>query len=740
MAALLKKLPPHLPNLLIALALGSLACLSLAHHLLHFWEQPASRMVGIFAAGTLVLTAASWGLLRVLGPQVRMLSRGRLLLLLAFSILAGSFLSWRLWHLPADYQSLTVTPSLAQGQTLTLVEIKAAHSLVPLEQTARAQGWQVDGKSVIADEHSQPLTLTFRRTVAQPVTVLLLRSEHSGSVRIDFEHQTISADMYSAEIGNTTLEFSTRYRGLPNEIFLPFLFLVDALAFGALTLALLLVQEAGERSAADQPSAERLPSHRMELGILLGLGLLLHGLNFLSTPLILDADSPAYLQGAVHWLQYGNLDGISVFRGPLTTFLFTPILWAFGRNPWGMKVLLKLVALACIPISYRLGWQLSKRKSLAFVSGLIGVLTPDLYVYSSFIMSDLFNLFMVLLFCTLLLAAFERPTRRNQMAVLLTGSLATLLRSENLILFGLAIVYLALPSLLVWLKAAWMKAPNGLQGVRLLLGLGLMSLITALPLFWWMGHVHNIYGIYSLGNHPGIVMYDSWVYYGDASKLSFSDPNSPAVQKIQDALKAHPAAVSDKTGAATSLELIPSLTQAGYSDPQIYQLLEEAALDSIQKDWAVTLKLTFFKLTVSLRPEITHTVTYSLPGEPAWTNPIKAQFFDAENVDLPRLIGVQRAINATVKARYPALSPWVLFCLAALTLSLLRRPALVWTAAVLIVSTRIFLPALMALSNWRYTVSAWIPLQIVALCWLALMGQGILELAGKKTRYQGENA
>jgi len=734
MTSLLKKLSAHLPSQLLALVLGSLACLSLTHHLLRFWEQPASRMVGIFAAGTLVLAAASWGFLRVLGPQARMLSRGRLLLLLAFSILAGSFLAWRLWHLPADYQSLTVTPSLAQGQTLTLVEIKAARSLVPLEQAARAQGWQVDGKSVIADEHSQPLTLTFRRTVAQPVTVLLLRSEHSGSVRIDVEHQTISADMYSAEVGNTTLEFSTRYRGLPNEIFLPFLFLVDTLTFGALALALLLVQEAGERSTADQPSAGRSPSHRMELGVLLGLGLLLHGMNFLSTPLILDADSPTYLQGVVHWLQYRNLDGISVFRGPVTTFLFTPILWAFGRSAWGMKVLLKLAALACIPVSYQLGWQLSRRKSLAFLSGLIGLLTPDLYVYSNFIMSDLFNLLAVLLFCVLLLAAIERPTRGRQLAALLMGTLATLLRSENLILFGLALVYLALPPLLAWFKALRAKVPNVSQPWRPLLSLGLMALLAALPILWWMGHVRQVYGIYSLGNHPGIALYDGWVYYGDASKLSFSDPNSPATQKIQAALKAYPAAISDKTGAATSLEVIPSLLKAGYSEQESYQLLEQAALDAIRKDWTLTLKLYLLKLTTCLRPEITHTVTYSLPSEPAWTNPIKAQFFDAENVDLPRLIGIQRAINATIKARYPALFPWVLFCLAALTLSLLRRPARTWTALVLILALRIFVPATLSMANWRFTVSAWIPLQIVALCWLVLMGQGILELARKKTR------
>lgn len=725
----LKKFLNRFPGL--PLALGGLFFLSLSHHLLHFWERPALVMLGLFVAGTSVFAAACWWMLRRLGPQARALSTGRLLVLLAMSLLVGAFLAWRLWHVPADYQSLTITPQLTHGQTLTLVEVKAARSVVPLEQAARAQGWTVDGETVIADEHSQPLTLTFRRPVNQPVTILLLRSEHSGGARIDFEHQTVSADLHSADAGNTTLEFSTRYRGLPNDLFLPFLFLVDLLAFGALTLALLWVQEAGERrerSAADQPSAERFLSHRLGLSVLLGLGILLHGLNFLSTPLILDADSPTYLQGAVHWLQYGNLDGISVFRGPVTTFLFTPILWAFGRSAWGMKLLLKLVALACIPVSYRLGWQLGRRRWLAFLSGLIGLLTPDLYVYSNFIMSDLFNLFAVLLLCMLLLAAFERPTHGRQLAALLMGALTALLRSENLILFGLVVAYLAIPPLFAWLKALWTKAPNTSQLLRPLLSLGLMSLLAALPILWWAGHVHQVYGIYSLGNHPGIALYDGWVYYGDASKLSFSDPDSPAVHKIQAALEAYPAAISDKTGAATSLEVIPSLTQAGYSDLESYQLLEDAALDSIQKDWTVTLKLLFIKLSACLHPEITHTVTYSLPGEPAWTNPIKAQFFDAENISLPALIQAQRDLNAAVKARYPAAFPWVLFCLAALTLSLLRRPSRAWTAIVLIIALRIFVPAILSLTSWRFTVSAWIPLQIVTLCWVMVMGRGIVEI------------
>lgn len=709
------------PALFPSLALGGLFFLSLTHHLLQFWERPALVMLGSFALGAPILAGGTFLALERVTLLVRQISKGRFALLVLFAALLGAFAAWQGWHIPADYQTLTLTPLLTQGQTVTLVEIKAGKSVVPLEQEALDSGWKANPDGLIATIKSQPVTVSFRRAANLPVTVLLLRAPSSGGVQIDFEGETVEVDLRNATVENTTLEFSTRYRGLPNGFFLPALFLVDLLAFGTLTLGLLLAQEAGERARASR-GVERFPSHRVGLSILLGLGFILHLLNFLATPLILDADSPTYLQGAIHWLKYGNLDGISVFRGPVTTFLFTPILWAFGRSAWGMKVLLKLAALACIPLGYRLGWQLGRQRFLAFLGGLAAVLTPDMYVYSNFVMSDLLNLLVVLIFSTLLLSALEQPSPARLLATLLTGSLAALLRSENLILFGLAVFYLTAPPVLAWIKAAKTPPHPDLRQAGMT---ALLAVVATLPLVWWAGQVQRIHGIFSLGNHPGIALYDGWVYYGDASKLSFSDPESPAMQKIRAALEEYPAAISDKTGAATSLEVVPSLEQAGYSELEIYQLLEEAALDSIRKDWTITLKLFLIKMKSCLRPEITHSLTYSLPGEPAWSNPIKAQFFDAENVNLPMLIGFQRAVNETVKVKYPAALPWVLFCLFALTLSLLRRPAPAWTAMTLIVATRIFIPATLALSNWRFTLGGWIPLQIIAVGWIVLMAEGL---------------
>jgi hypothetical protein len=255
---------------------------------------------------------------------------------------------------------------------------------------------------------------------------------------------------------------------------------------------------------------------------------------------------------------------------------------------------------------------------------------------------------------------------------------------------------------------------------------GLAFLIAVLPLLGWAVHHNQLHGFYSLGNHTGIVLYDGWVYYGDASKLSFSDPDSPAVREIEAALAKNPVDISDRTGVPTSMEVLPALRKAGYSEYQAFKLLEQAAWDSILEDRDLTLKLLFIKIEAGLQPEFIYTMTYSLPGQAVWTSGTKAEFFDAENVSLPLLIVPQRWINGQVSLWYPYVYPlWVLFCILALTLSLYRSPAGVWIVLVLIVATRIFVPQVMGLSSWRYTLAGWIPLQVIAVGWVDLIFRSI---------------
>ncbi len=705
-------------------ALSGAVFLSLAHHTFRFWELPARSMALIFLLGA---SACAWivsGFLSKLRPHAERIPAKRLALLIVFAILLGSFTAWGAYRVPNDDQTLTITPLLAQNQTVSLIEIKADGRLVRLKEAAQASRWREQGGVYYAAEDSMPMTLSFRRAVNAPVSILFERQPQGGEVQVVFERQTRRIDLQGAEHEEAALDFVTRYRGLPNGWFVPALVLFDLIAFSSLALAVLLIQEIGQKQVSAGEEAEGGPaSHRVNLIVLLGIGIVLHSINILATPLELVADSPAYLAGAIHWLKFGDLSGVPVFRGPGTTFLFAPILWAFGRNPWGMQIFLHSIALACIPLSYWLGWQIGHRRWLAFTAGLIAALTPDLFWYSNVVMSDLPNLSLVLLYCVLLISAIRRPRFGAILTVMLTAAFASLLRSENILLLLFALIFLVLPqnfsrrefSIDSYLKT--LKAP--------ILAFGL----ACLPLIAWAAYFHQLYGFVSLGNHTGVVLYDGWVYYGDASKLSFSDSNSPAMQTLETVMKQYPASVTDRTGAPTSLELYPNLMKAGYSNLQAFQLMEHAALDSIHKDYSLTLELLSIKIKAAFEPELALDETYPLPGESIPVNEMKQEYFDNATLGLPPLIRIQRFVNWAIDRIYPSVIPaWAWFGVLALTFSLLRSPTRVWLALTAITATRIFIPAVMALTSWRYTLSGWLPLQIIAVSWIAILIVGVKAL------------
>ena len=103
----------------------------------------------------------------------------------------------------------------------------------------------------------------------------------------------------------------------------------------------------------------------------------------------------------------------------------------FGRNPWGIKVLLHLISVACIPLSYQIGWQLSRNRWVAFFSGLIPTLSPDLLYYSNYIMADLPNLFFVLLFCYFLILGLETSKWHWILAAMITASAGNFTASKG---------------------------------------------------------------------------------------------------------------------------------------------------------------------------------------------------------------------------------------------------------------------------------------------------------------------
>jgi len=377
------------------------------------------------------------------------------------------------------------------------------------------------------------------------------------------------------------------------------------------------------------------------------------------------------------------------------------------------------MAILCIPVSYRIGWQLSGSQRVAFISGLIAILSPDLLFYSNYVMSDVPNILVVLTFTSVLISALTNGKWYWILFTMLIGSFATLLRSENIILLVLALVVLIISTIWKWVK-------SGIERKRYLAPIGLAFVVALLPLFWWSGHNNRVHGFWGMSNYQGEVFYDGWVYSGDANRLSFSDQNSPSVQKIDEVLNKYPAEITDKSGVPTGWEIYPSLLAAGYSTDQAFELMASAAWDSIIHDKKKSVKLLFIKYKAGLRPEITHNITYPLPDEKTKKDEMKAEFFDEDTLVVPFLVTLQRQINAYTIQWYPRIYPiWVLFCIFTVFISSLRSPFEKWGTLTIITASRIFIPLTIGVAFWRYSLAGWILAQIIAVNWMWVFIYGI---------------
>ncbi|MFM1932979.1 MAG: hypothetical protein RL226_2282, partial [Bacteroidota bacterium] len=709
----------------ILLLLGAVLFFSTAHHAFNFWERSAVTMLGMFIIGTPFLGFVVTFLWRRTVPHLYSIERKRLYLFIIPTLLVSIFIATRVYRVPESYHFLTVSPAASGEEIIGLLEVKTSGVVVDVKKNALESNWSEADHVLYASKDSTPFTVSFKSSVDQPVTVLFQASPQSGKVYISLDNKSIETDLYSSINENNLVELQPKYRGIPNWLFAPALFLIDAATFGLMIMFLLVMQDLGERETALHPK-EKQRAHRKYLLVLILLGIIVHVLNALAVPLFLGPDSLSFLEGSVHLLKYGDLNGVSSIRGPGTTFFFAPIMVVFGRNGWGVKIMLHLIAIACIPVSYRVGWQVSKKQSVALISGLLAVLSPDLLFYSNYIMSDVPNIFIVLTFITVLLSALNGTDKRWILSTMLVGSFAILWRSENIVMLTFGVLALAGSAVLGQIN-------SGRPARKYLIYLGMSLFAALLPILWWSGHNLRVHGFFGMSNYQGEVFYDGWIYFGDASNLSFSDPNSAAVQAINDVMKKYEVIVTDKSGVPTGWELYPAMLEAGYTPKQTFDLMASAARDSIMRNKETAIKLLFMKYNDGLTPEITHNITYPLPDEPPRVDSYKIDYFDEETLSIPALIRLQRQINTWTMTFYPRIYPtWVLFCILTIFLSLFRSPLDKWIALTCITASRIFIPLTLGVAFWRYTLAGWIPAQIIAISWMGIFFSGVRVLFQKK--------
>jgi len=167
--------------------------------------------------------------------------------------------------------------------------------------------------------------------------------------------------------------------------------------------------------------------------------------------------------------------------------------------------------------------------------------------------------------------------------------------------------------------------------------------------------------------------------------------------------------------------------------------MQEVTIDSIRRDWPLTYRLLLIKLRAGLRPETTAVLSLPLPSESLPST--KMGYFDDEQLSIPPLILAQRKAYEYIQAWYSSyFMSWVYFCLVAMFFSLYRTPRPVWLTVILITSTRIFLPNILGLSHWRYTLAGWIPLQIIGICWIAALVRAAPFFFEKQDGIEGQQA
>jgi len=703
--------------------------INIARWLFDLWAKSALIISLIVLVSTLILSTAIFGFIKKHSYSFNNFRKNRFLLITLVSIVFSFSLAFLFPHTFSS--SFMVSPKLIEGQEIILFEIKAGNYIVPIQTIAGDYGWKVGDNKIVAKSNSEPLLVQINHRAATPVTFLFQSSPQSGNVEITKGAKRVSANLQNFSDSQTLLTLRTDFRGLPNWIFRLVTISADVVAYGFYFAALFIFQEIGQFAKTPRDREKGGIFHRKGLIILIAISTIFHLISIFSVPLILGADSPSYIRGAFTLAENGNLDGVSSIRGPGTSLLLAPAIILFGRNPWGVKILLHLFALTLIPLSYRIGWQLSGRYRIAFLVGLSVVLLPDLYFFSNYVMSDLLNLVFISAFTTLLISAVKTGKKRWVISALLIASFAVLIRSENLALLVMGAFILAVQP---FIEKFLDQRKEGFKRRfwQRILFVAIALIIAYVPIFWWSYRNYTNNGVYGMGNYAGEVIYTGWIYYAEASGYPFTSQDSPSVQSIAEAIKKYSIERMNDSGVPTGWNIYPSLIKAGYSSDQSFELMSNAVKDSILANPRMAIEVLIVKIKDGLTPVTTQMRTFPLPGEEFIQDPLKSKFFNSETLRINIFIRVQRAIYQLLRYFYENIYPWLVWVgFIATIFCIFRKPELIWWSIIAIALTRIFIPDVLGKSDWRYTLSGIPLIQTMTILWITTTCKGIKRFFSK---------
>jgi len=259
--------------------------------------------------------------------------------------------------------------------------------------------------------------------------------------------------------------------------------------------------------------------------------------------------------------------------------------------------------------------------------------------------------------------------------------------------------------------------------------------LAGLPLLGWSDHNRRVNGFFGLSNYTGATLYDGWIFFGEQVHVSVTDFQSPGVQTIEKAYarQRYPMLPEAGTFTGDTWNDYAVLRREGYNDPQAQTIMMQAALDSIRKDPYQTFRLAVVKVEEGMKPVMTAVNTYPLPGEPYRQGYITAQYFDADIVQIPALIQLQRAVYAWLQAfsggAYRDLA-WL--GALALLVGMYRKPFFSWGALAALALLKVFFPLVATYGIWRYVVSGLALLTVFGVAAVQTVGRFVMYLFEEK--------
>lgn len=710
-------------RLILAAIVGEVCALSALQHLWNFWGWPSGTQLWTsLLIGPALSIPVSAGLTPI-WTDIRSIARARWMQFLMPAVLVAGAITWQLFSYPEINHELTVRP-LGRAGAVRITEIRLAYGrVIPLSDLANLEGWSLEAGALTArTPGAKPIKLSFRGPIGELIRISFVTAADGGTASVNLDGRRLDLNLQGPEDNETRARFITQYRWGPlNVLMIPLIATIDILAGLFLLGAIWVAHEIGQRPHQGrshlQDDAKR--PHRAGLLLVCSLALALHIFSFLAVPLRVTKDGPSYVQGAAHWVAFHNFDGASSYRGPATTFLFAPAMEIFGRNPWGVKLVLHALAFACVPLAYRIGWQLQRRRWVAVAAGLLTALSPDLYAYSNFTLSEVPHIFALLAYCTLLLTALGSLSPRLMLISLVAGSLTVLVRADNIVAAGLGAAALAL-TVMFSKTAANDPAREFSPWWKRLRGLVMALLLAALPLVGWSAHNLRVHGFFGISNYGGEVLYDGWIYFAESLGTHLLDRESPAVLELDAVI---PILDRDDAEPPTGWAVYHALLQHGYESQRAFSLLGQATLDSIRSHLQAALRVLVLKLRQAPRPEPIMPAPITSTEKVDRYADSTAEYFDQEAGLSGALGTLQLGVYRLVGRIYsPVYGAWFAFCILTLWLSSYRRPPLAWLTIAAISLAVLLLPTVIGLPNWRYLIPGTLLLSPMALATADTMG------------------